>query len=172
MLGFSSLASGPETLRWPPLSFAVARSGPPPRTSGVLPHKQLDQWPPAAIIERLVDRSLRLPHVRVRQSRMAAPETRALWVPDERALGPGEAFIDGHEFCHLHAPPEGSLHLTLPREVRSQILQLGWAELHLLVRAGFLPESLVLVYAPRNDSELEAVLSLVEISCQFAQGRL
>ncbi|MBZ5724261.1 MAG: DUF5519 family protein [Acidobacteriia bacterium] len=170
MLRHTRLNRGPEALLWAPLPFAAARSGPPPRTSGVLPHIQLDQWPPPAIVARLIDRSLQFPHVRARQSRMASPETQALWVSDERALGPAEAFIDGLEFCHLHAAPEGSLHLTLPREVRPQVLKLGWAELHLLVRAGFLPESLVLVYAPRNDSELEIALRLVQISCQFAQG--
>jgi hypothetical protein len=90
-----------------------ARLGPRPRTQRTLPHRQLDQWPAVELIHMIGERSLRLLHVRSKESRLASPETLALWLPDNIALGPREAFIDGHEFCHLHPSPEGSLHLTL-----------------------------------------------------------
>ena len=38
---------------------------------------------------------------------MASPEQCPLYLADEFAGGPPEAFIDGHEFCHLHPLPEG-----------------------------------------------------------------
>src|SRR5205809_807316 len=90
------------------------RPGPRPRTPDVLPAIQLDQWPDAVTIHRLWERAMRLPNVRARQSRMALPTAKALYIPDADAQGPREAFIDGCEFCHLHAAPEGSIHLTLP----------------------------------------------------------
>src|SRR5882724_2319163 len=90
------------------------RIGPRPRTRPALPHIQLDQWPPAAILEELIERCLELPFVRSQQSRMASPESRALALPDRLAGGPPDSFIDAHEFCHLHPLPEGSIHLTLP----------------------------------------------------------
>ena len=120
--------------------------------------------------EMLIEMSLRLPAVRYRQSRMAAPDVRALYLPDAAAAGPADAFIDGHEFCHLHPPPEGGAHLTLPDAVRDRALELGWAESHATVKAGAMPKSLVLVYAPRNTEELQSVLTLVRVSCQFAKG--
>jgi hypothetical protein len=101
---------------------------------------------------------------------MASPETQALYLPDELARGPEEAFIDSHEFCHMHASPQGSVHLTLPAPFRQLIVQLGWAEPHPMVRAGCQTDCLVMVYAPRNDEELMVVLDLIGVSRDFAAG--
>src|SRR5436309_1825727 len=99
------------------------RPGARPRTADVRPAIQLDQWPDAAMIHRLWERATRLPYVRARQSRMALPTAKALYIPDADARGPREAFIDGREFCHLHAAPEGSIHLTLPPVVRLSAIE-------------------------------------------------
>jgi len=148
-----------------------SRYGPRPRTLRVLPHCQLDQLPPAEAIEELLRRSLEIPHVRYEQSRMASPETIALYLADRFAVGPPEAFIDGHEFCHLHPLPAGSIHLTLPRILREQVVRLGWGERHPISEAGILT-ALVTVYAPRDRQELNTVLNLIMQSCRFAQGEL
>jgi phospholipase/carboxylesterase len=131
---------------------------------------QLDQWPPVEMVEELVSQCLSLPNVRAKQSRMASPESRALCLPDAFAAGPPSAFIDGHEFCHLHPPPEGSIHLTLPKDLRERAVHLGWAEQHPVARVGVMPETLVMVYAPRDYDELGTVLKLVWGSYQFAAG--
>ena len=146
------------------------RQGQPPRTGRMVPYVQLDQWPPRNIAEELIERSLRLPHVKSRESRMASQRTRALWLPDTFAVGPPEAFIDGHEFCHLHPPPEGGIHLTLPEGTRSLAVGMGWAEPHPVARLGAMPASLVMVYAPRNCEELAVALRLVQNSYDFARG--
>jgi phospholipase/carboxylesterase len=130
----------------------------------------LDQWPPEEIAAELIELSLSLPDVRSKQSRMASPKCHALWLPDRYASGPAGAFIDAHEFCHLHPLPEGSIHLTLPNPLRDRVVQLGWAEQHPLVRAGVMPETLVMVYAPRDREELAISLNLVWNSCRFARG--
>jgi phospholipase/carboxylesterase len=132
---------------------------------------QLDQLPPAAIIEQLVRKSLTLPHVSHRESRMAAPDTLALWIADEAAGGPHDAFIDDHEFCHIHAMPRGSLHLTLPPPYADEVSRLGWGEPHPAAEAGILNRCLWMVYAPRTETELISVLQLVEASYHFALGR-
>jgi hypothetical protein len=145
------------------------RIGPRPRTRPALPHIQLEQWPPAEIVEELMERSLELPYVRPQQSRMASPQSLALSLPDRVATGPPDAFIDGHEFCHLHPLPEGSIHLTLPREIRASAVEMGWAEQHPAARIGVMPQALVMVYAPRNPGELAVVLELISSSYQFAR---
>lgn len=145
------------------------RLGTRPRTHRALPHLQLDQLPPAETMEQLVELSRELPHVHSRQSRMASPRSYALYLADEFALGPPEAFIVDHEFCHLHPLPEGSIHLTLPSILREEVVRLGWGELHPIARAGILP-ALVTAYGPRDHLELEVVLGLIAQSCQFAQG--
>ena len=146
------------------------RSGPRPRSCRALPHMQLDQWPPPRIAQALLGRCLNFPNVRSKQSRMAAPDCYALSLPDDLSAGPSGAFIVDHEFCHLHALPDGSIHLTLPKVVREFAIKRGWAEQHLVSRAGILPETLVMVYAPRDAHELAIVLRLIWHSYQFARG--
>jgi hypothetical protein len=147
------------------------RIGRRPRMKRVLPHLQMDQLPTSEAMDALIERSLEIPWVRSKQSRMASPDSYALYLPDEFALGPPEAFIDGHEFCHLHPLPEGSIHLTLPTILREEVVRLGWGERHPIAEVGIL-STLVTVYAPRDHQELDTVLDLVTQSCYFARGQL
>ena len=145
------------------------RFGPRPRTTDGLPFRQVDQYPPAEMARLLVELSLDLPHVRVRESRMGGPATLALALPDSIALGPEQAFIDSKEFCHIHAAPHRSVHLTLPAAEVEGIVALGWAERHPIHYLGVM-RSLVLVYAPRTREEVDVVVTLIERSCRFAMG--
>jgi phospholipase/carboxylesterase len=149
-----------------------ARLGARPRTHMALPHMQLDQWPPAEIAQQLVDLALSIPGVRAIQSRMAFPTSLALCLKDDLACGPPEAFIDNHEFCLLHSLPQASVHLTLPREVRDRVVQLGWAERHPGVQTSIIPQTVVMLYAPRDSSELRVVFDLICMSSRFAKGAL
>ena len=146
------------------------RPGVPARIRRSLPHLQLDQLPPAEIAAELIERSLDLPFIRSRQGRMATPRSLALWLPDACAGGPPDAFIDSHEFCHLHPLPDFGIHLTLPDEPRRLAVELGWAEQHPAAQLGCMPRTLVLVYAPRDVAELHPVLRLVRRSYEFARG--
>jgi len=122
-------------------------------------------------MEELLDRSLELPGVQSKQSRMASPRSHALYLADRIAAGPPEAFIDAHEFCHLHPLPEGGIHLTLPKILREEVVRLAWGERHPIAEVGILT-TLVTVYAPRDRPEIDTVLGLIVQSFQFAQGRL
>jgi hypothetical protein len=136
-----------------------------------LPHVQLDQLPPAETMDDLLARCLSIPCVRSKQSRMASPQSHALYLSDACAAGPPEAFIDDHEFCHLHPLPEGSIHLTLPKVLRDDAIRLGWGERHPIAEAGILT-TLLTVYAPRDPREVDIVLDLIVKSCLFAAGKL
>jgi hypothetical protein len=151
------------------LHLLPGRFGARPRTSGRLPFRQLDQFSPADIQPQLVELSSALPHVHVRQSRVASPDCRALWLHDSVASGPAEAFIDGHEFCHVYPLPEGYVHVTLPPSMVEGIVALGWAERHPLHRLGVM-NALVMVYAPRDACELSVVLGLIDCGRQFGMG--
>jgi len=100
---------------------------------------------------------------------MASAEATALYLPDRFAVGPLEAFIDGHEFCHLN--PDAAIHLTLPLLVRNEVVRLGWGEEHPITKLGILP-ALLTVYAPRERSEIIPIWKLVVLSCRFAMGEL
>lgn len=149
-----------------------SRRGPRPLTDLGPPHVQLDQWSSQEMCDALRGRCLELPHVRERVSRIARAGTCALWLPGTAARGPKAAFLHEGEFAHLHGPPGCSLHITLPDAHREAALRRGWVERHPIARAGMLPPTLVLVYAPRDSEELEVAFQLVQVSYRFARGEL
>jgi len=150
--------------------LTASRPGPRPMTRRMLPHRQLDQIPTPELFSDLVARSGEIPLVQIKQSRMAPPGSHALCLADHIAAGPDEAFIDAHEFCHIHPPPDCGIHLTLPLPLRQQVVDLAWGEPHLISLAGILG-SLVTLYVPRDQNELGVVLYLISQSCLYAQGR-
>jgi hypothetical protein len=78
----------------------------------------------------------------------------------------------GREFAHMYpAPADQSLHITLPDRRAREAIEAGWAEHHPMAAEGRLPPTHVMVYAPRDDAELEVVYGLVCESYQFACGR-
>lgn len=147
------------------------RSGTRPRTHKGLPHQQLDQQPPDDTIRaQLAERIMALEGVAEAPSGISVPGARAL-VLREATAGPPDAFMVGREFAHLHPPPDQSLHLTLPERRAREAIEAGWAEFHPLVEAGRLPPTMVMVYAPRDEAELDVVSGLVWESYQFACGQ-
>jgi hypothetical protein len=146
------------------------RSGPRPDTGPAMPHQQLSENAPAPLQEELWRRMSSLEGVRTGPSGVSLPETRALHLERELATGPPEAFMVGTEFAHLHGAQDGSLHLALPLDLAREAIERGWAELHPLARAGRLPETLVMVYGPRDEEELETVWDLVSASYDNARG--
>ncbi len=152
------------------LGTLPARTGPRPRTGPMGAHSQFDQNGSAEFGEQLWIRMATLEDTYTGRSGISAPSTRAVHLFPGLALGPPAAFIIGTEFAHLHAAPDGSLHITLPGDAVSMAINLGWAELHPAARDGMRPPTLVMIYAPRDETELEAIWTLVEISYQFARG--
>ncbi len=146
------------------------RSGTRPRTHKGIPHQQLDQQPTDDTIRaKLAARLLALDGVAEAPSGISVPGARALLLSGE-AAGPPDAFMVGREFAHLHPAPDQSLHLTLPEDCAREAIEAGWAEHHPLVTEGQLPPTHVMVYAPRDDAELEVVYGLVRESYRFARG--
>lgn len=151
-------------------AISPPRPGPRPRMSDMLPHIQLDQWPPGVLVSRMVAQAAQLPEVTLRESRMAAPGSLAVALADEFALGPAAAFIDLSEFCYLHAAPHGGMHLTLPPQAGALVSDHCWGELHPAARAGLVSPCLMAVYAPRNEREAAVALALLNVSWRFARG--
>jgi Family of unknown function (DUF5519) len=108
--------------------------------------------------------------VEERPSAISVPGARAIWLSEGVPAGPREAFMIGREFAHIHPMPDGSLHAALPPEVAEVAVEEGWAEQHPVARMGYIPENVVMIYAPRNDQELEIVVGLVEESRRYATG--
>ena len=149
------------------------RRGPRPSTTPTNPHTQLDQQPDDdGPREALVRKVFALEGVEERPSVISVPGARALWLRDDLPAGPREAFMIEREFAHLHPAPDHSLHMALPPDLVDLAVRQGWAELHPAAAQGLIPQTAVMVYAPRNASEVEAVAGLVEASWRFARGEL
>ena len=146
------------------------REGSRPRTTPTNPHTQLDQNPGPSLVQELARRAFALPDVEERPSAISVPGARALWLSEDVPAGPRKAFMIGREFAHIHPMPDGSLHAALPPEVAGEAVEKGWAEQHPVARLGYIPENVVMIYAPRDEPELEIVLKLVEESRRYAGG--
>lgn len=153
------------------LSTLPQRKGPRPSTLGIAPHRQIDQIPAFDMYEQL-SRALRS----IVDDNVHILEGTSCFEKHVMALFsdfPQRRTCKG-EICHAH-PSDGSMHLTLhPADVKI-MLEAGWGERHPLARGGwlenFVPGGFVMVYAPRNDRELEVVLEIVCASACFVGGK-
>ena len=146
------------------------RRGSRPRTTPTNPHTQLEQNPQPEMVEELAWRVFALPGVEERPSAISVPGARALWLRDKLPAGPREAFMIGREFAHIHPMPDGSLHAALPPEVADEAISKGWAEQHPVARLGYIPQNVVMIYAPRDAQEVEVVAGLVIGAYYYASG--
>ncbi|MEM7377313.1 MAG: hypothetical protein AAF460_07390 [Pseudomonadota bacterium] len=154
----------------PPLTVPH-RTGPLPETSSQLPHSQLTQHGPDAVIDALHTWCFALPDVANQHSLISVPGSRALVLCDGVDCDPA-AFMVGREFAHIHPHPDnGSMHVQLRAEDAAAVIDAGWGESHYLVTQGHLPFGLVLVFSPRDADELETVKRIVARSHAFATGQ-
>lgn len=168
----SPLPPGPNT--WLALTDGTlpARSGARPDVSWSIPQEQRSDNSPRQIQEQLFSRVTALPGVATRQSAISVPGARGFMV--ERGPGaPLDAFLvpQAGEFAHLHPGYDGSLHLALPPALTRDAIAKGWAVAHPL--AGIrLARGMVMIYGPRNTSELDVVTGIVQTSHAFASALL
>lgn len=146
------------------------RQGDRPRTQNAMPHQQLDQLAPLDLQEQLFERAAGLPGVRTGPSNVSVPGARAFHLEPAMARGEPAAFMRGTEFAHLHPAYDGSLHLALPVETATAVIEGGWGEHHPLVAAGVMPPTQLMVYGPRDADELEVVWQILQESYAFASG--
>lgn len=147
-----------------------ARSGHRPATTTTNPHRQLDQNAPTPLQEALWARMAALPGVLTGPSLVSVLGARALFAGDGIAASDCNCVMKGSEFAHLHPPGDGSLHVALPEAARTEALAKGWAEPHPLAALGVVPKSIVMLFGPRDEDELDIVWSLVCASYAYATG--
>ena len=122
------------------------------------------------MVDELARRVFALPGVEERPSTISVPGARALWLREDLPTGPQEAFMIGREFAHIHPVPDASLHAALPPEVAQEAISKGWAEQHPVARMGYIPQNVVMIYAPSDWQEIEVVAELVVEAYPYASG--
>jgi hypothetical protein len=155
----------------PPSPALPVRAGPRPRTTPTNPHTQLDQQPTDTRFgQELARRAFALPGVVEEPSRISVPGARALVLAPGEPAGPPEAFLIDREFAHFHPAPDHSLHAMLPTQTVAEAVAAGWAEPHPVALRGLIPATAVMLYAPRDEDELEVIDGLVRAAHAFARA--
>jgi hypothetical protein len=153
-----------------PPSSLPQRAGARPRTTPTNPHTQLDQQPTdPRLTEELARRAFALPGVVEEPSGISVPGARALVLAPSEPAGPPEAFLIDREFAHLHPDPDHNPHAMLPTETVNEAVAAGWAEPHPVALRGLIPPTAVMLYAPRDEAELDVIERLVRASHAFAR---
>jgi hypothetical protein len=150
------------------------RSGEMPRMTAGNPQEQLEQFPRSwALVEELHDFAFSLDQVVEAPTHIAPPGSRALTLDQaDRAAKNRGAFLIDNEFAHIHNPPTGSMHLTLPAPLRELAMTRRWVLPHPLAgKHGITPDN-VFAFAPRDEGEVEVAKLLLSASHAYALGRL
>ncbi|OJJ42546.1 hypothetical protein ASPZODRAFT_76577 [Penicilliopsis zonata CBS 506.65] len=162
------------------------RKGERPRVGPhAIPQRQMDQFPPDQMRGELMSSFMALASsnkesVRISPSNLER-HTEAMWLADCIQPTPSAARWTNGEFAHIHATGDHSLHVVLSPADAKQVLAAGWGQRHALMGWGSLvsyapnllhmPTGYVLVYAPRDEEELQLVLRIVKASMRFMTGR-
>lgn len=145
--------------------------GPPrPCTRGIAPHRQITQKAGKAVYEKLAAAIETMgsssDHLLIGTSCFEKHGTGLF------SISPAKRTCRG-EIVHAH-PSDGSLHTTLHPADAKTVLDAGWGERHPIARGGwferFVPGGFIMVYAPRNDEEIEIVLRIVKAAAWFVGG--
>lgn len=143
------------------------RSGEAPRVGSAVPQLQETQKSPREVYEKVAAWAFSaLADVREEPTRISVPATRALWLDEGVETVHDDAFMPpsgGRELAHLHA--DGSMHLHVGGTVAREVYEKGWGCAHPLD-----PRS-CMVYAPRDDGEVEVIKRVIVESYRYATGR-
>ncbi|KAI1758857.1 hypothetical protein GGR53DRAFT_197898 [Hypoxylon sp. FL1150] len=106
--------------------------------------------------------------IRVRPSNLEGPLFNSLWLAEGLAIRDEIKRLHG-EFAHPHG--EGSTHLVLSLKDAADAIEKGWAERHRISGVGgLMPWGFVLIYAPRDEREMEVWKRFVVASARYALG--
>lgn len=149
------------------------RAGQPPRMTPANPQEQMEQFPEDwSVIDQLATYAFKLAAVKEAPTQIAPPGSRALTLEPLHATLEREAFMVDLEFAHIHNPPIGSMHLTLPPVLREAAASKGWVLRHPLAVRGMVSPDVVFAFAPRDAGELAAAQLLLSAAHAYATGAL
>ena len=152
-------------------SWLPNRSGLRPSIAGIAPQRQLDQpgCPQMylALRSALEKAANKQPDILRTGTSCFEKKGLALF-----AQAPINATCRG-EICHVHHS-DRSMHMNLHPDDARVVLEKGWGERHPLARGGwmkaYVPREFIMVYAPRDRSELDVVCRIIEAAAFWVCG--
>ena len=148
------------------------RRGEAPEIGETIPQLQFSDLSPEDIRTKLWDWAFtNFDDVTEEDTRISVPSTRAMWLDPKVAAAHDDAFMPppgSREFCHMHL--DGSIHAVVANDVEDEIIRKNWGKRHPLYHSHGVKE--VIVYAPRDDVELDVLKAIVKKSYEYATGRI
>lgn len=74
------------------------------------------------------------------------------------------------EVAHIHASADATSHVVLSFADAKEVIAKGWGERHMLSGSRILPLGYTMIYAPRDDAEVEIVNRIFKAGIQFMSG--
>ncbi|KAL2824574.1 hypothetical protein BJY01DRAFT_164658 [Aspergillus pseudoustus] len=148
------------------------------------PQRQRDQLPSQEIKDKLMDAYgaflARNAHIVDRVPSILERYTDAAHVGNSIPLTPIAAQMK-REVCHVHGTSDHSIHVTLSPADSKRVLESGWGQRFTLAgssvfknlsfgKMSALPSEYILIYAPRNEEEIEVVMGIVKASVRYVTG--
>ena len=93
----------------------------------------------------------------------------ALWLSPDVPMQPWAKRTVGGECAHVHLTVDGSAHVTLSIADAKEVVGKNWGERHGLSGV-FIPWGYVLLYAPRDESEVEVMENVFKAGIGFMAG--
>lgn len=154
------------------LNAAPEREGPAPETPDGVPHQQLSQNAPLAMVEALTASASALPGIVFAPTPFSLQGSLGWRLEPDFAEGPDAGFIRGTpEFGHQHRVTDGSMHMLLPAEFSTIALGKGWGVIHPIDdEISGETSTYVMIYGARNQEELETVWLIAQISYYQARA--
>ncbi|KAH8807410.1 hypothetical protein F5884DRAFT_844405 [Xylogone sp. PMI_703] len=163
---------------WP----SKARVGPRPHLGPhPLPQRQLNQLSSDTVHQKLADSFAAVvsanPSLVQFKPSLHEGHTESIFLADHIKATPiAEEML--REISHIHATGDHSVHVVLAPQDCKKVIRSGWGQRHPLdgVRAvkyifGWtIPKEYILLYAPRNDEEIQTIMEVVKASIGFMTG--
>ena len=148
------------------------RPGEAPKIGETIPQLQFSDLSPDDIRNRLWAWAFTsFDGVTEEDTRISVPTSRAMWLDPKVTAAHDDAFMPpagSREFCHMHL--DGSIHAVVENDVEDEIIRKGWGKRHPLYHSHGVKE--VIVYAPRDDTELQVLKSVIKKSYEYATNRV
>lgn len=147
------------------------RQGEPPKIGETIPQLQFSDLSPDEVRNKLWYWAFNtFEDVSEEDTRISVPTSRAMWLDEKVAAAHDDAFMPppgSREFCHMHL--DGSIHAVVANDVEDEIIAKGWGKRHPLYTSHGVKE--VIIYAPRNDEEIDVLKSVIASSYEYVTGR-
>ncbi|KAJ5484045.1 hypothetical protein N7539_005841 [Penicillium diatomitis] len=164
---------------------ARRRDGRPQIGPHVVPQRQLTQIPDEDVMEKFHSRfdsfGLRNHHlVKFQQSNLEG-HAQALFVANHLPITDLATCMQG-EIAHIHSGHDYSVHAVLAPADCKKVIDAGWGQRHAFSGTSAMtflslgtipniPSEYLLIYAPRNDAEVDIVMEIISASVKFMTGR-